>query len=64
MKKTNVNDVGTYWTILILILMPTFAMILNFELGLIISIMYILIFIFLGIPYLIVWLWNTFLAKD
>jgi hypothetical protein len=62
MKKLNINDVGTIWT---LMLMAAFLLFAAFTLGWTYILMVVaFISIVLGIPYVFTNLWNKFIAKD
>ena len=62
MKKLNINDVGTIWT---LMLMAAFLLFAAFTLGWTYILMVVaFIAIVIGIPYMFTALWNKFIAKD
>jgi hypothetical protein len=63
MGKLNVNNVGAIWTALLMLVGLIAAAILEFKLFLILVAVILAYSFIIGVPYLITYLWNRFVAK-
>jgi hypothetical protein len=64
MKKLDVNTVGMIWTLGILLVVVGTLFILEKTFALVIILIIVAMAVFYGVPYLITYLWNRFIADE